>query len=218
MIQKMTNAKIKAERYKFKQLVDAAVKLAPGREKKLRVKAKIALEKSKLAAKAYAEQIRKSTRPQLPDGQKITKKMAAACIENPAGCKMFTLKNQNVAASAKYAEAQARKAKRQQMKAKEIVAKAVAKLNVANKVMQNAARKAEDLDEKSTRFRLAKLQLNEARAAAAFHSAAKAHLESKLAHGKLKIGRNVERDQFRKFQKAMAAMKATGQTVSAETL
>jgi hypothetical protein len=209
LIQQMTDAKIKAERYKFKQLVDAAVKTAPSREKSLRIKAKISLQKAKVAAKAYVTQIRKSTRPKTASGKRITKKMAAECVKNPTGCKMFTLKGQNIAAAAKFAESQARKAKRQQLTAKEGVAKAMQKLNSATAVMQKMSKEAEDLDEKETRIRLAKLQLNEAKAAAAFHSAAKAHLQTELAHSKFQAGRKRVNDQLQKFQTAMKEMKLT---------
>lgn len=135
--------------------------------------------------------------------------MAAECVKNPTGCKMFTLKGQNIAAAAKFAESQARKAKRQQLTAKEGVAKAMQKLNSATAVMQKMSKKAEDLDEKETRIRLAKLQLNEAKAAAAFHSAAKAHLQTELAHSKFQEGRKRVNDQLQKFQTAMKEMKLT---------
>jgi len=217
-IKQMTDAKVKAERYKFKKLVDAAVKLSPKTEESIRQKAKAALQKARIAAKAYATQIRKSARPRMVGGKRITKKMAAACIENPSGCEMFTLKNQNIGAAAKFAESQARKAKRTQLKAKEAVAKAMAKLNTATVVLHQMSQKAEDLDEKETRIRLAKLQLNEAKAAAAFHSAAKAHLQTQLAHGKMKATRDKQQDQLLKFQRALTDMKFTGNAKAKDLL
>jgi len=210
MIRQMADAKIKAEQYKFKQLVDSAVRMSPKAEHSLRKQAKVALRKAKVAAKAYAEQIRKSMRPKTLSGKKITKKMAAACIQNPSGCNLFTLKGQNIAAAAKFAESKARQAKREQLQAKENVAKSMKKLATATKRMNTLSRNAEALDEKETRIRLAKLQLNEARAAAAFHSAAKAHLQTQLAHGKLKVGRTQVDNQLKQFQDAMAQMNLAG--------
>merc|ERR1711939_595388 len=208
-IKKLTDAKIKAERYKFKKMVDAAVKMAPAGEKSIRTKAKIALQKAKIAAKAYESQMRRSARPRTATGKRMSKKMAAACIQNPAGCKQFTLSSHNVSSAAKFAESRARKAKREQLKAKEGVAKAMEKLAVSTKTSQKYAQQASDLDEKETRIRLAKLQLNEAKAAAAFHSAAKAKLQSQVAHTKQALQRNTVQDKMKAFQSALKEMKVT---------
>merc|ERR1712070_194548 len=125
------------------------------------------------------------------------------------GCEMFTLKNQNIGAAAKFAESQARKAKRTQLKAKEAVAKAMAKLNTATVVLHQMSQKAEDLDEKETRIRLAKLQLNEAKAAAAFHSAAKAHLQTQLVHAKMSSDEMDGTTKLKQFEDALNEMKVT---------
>merc|ERR1711988_316801 len=103
-VKNMATLKIKAERQKFKTLVDAAVKMAPSREKQLRLKAKIALHKAKIAAKAYEEKMITSIAPHTVDGKVVTKKMAADCVKNPSGCDLFTLKGHNTAAAAKFAE------------------------------------------------------------------------------------------------------------------
>jgi len=208
-LKKMSDAKIRSQRFKFKKMVDAAVQLAPRGEAKIRMKAKLAFKKAKIAAQAYAAQMRRSMRPRAVNGKRISKKQAADCVKNPAGCKMFTLSNHNIAAAAKFAESRARKAKRAQLRAKEGVAKAMAKLTETTKVAQKYAQKASDLDEKETRIKLAKLQLTEARAAAAFHSAATARLQSKLANHQMQKHRASVDDKMAQFKQAMQEMKVT---------
>merc|ERR1711943_43504 len=129
-IKQLAENKIKAERLKFKSLVDAAVKMAPQREKNLRMKAKISLHKAKIAAEAYEEQMMKAVAPKSADGNPMTKQMAAECIKNPAGCASMSLSGENTASAAKFAESKARKAKRAQLDAKESVTKAMEKLRV----------------------------------------------------------------------------------------
>merc|ERR1719502_2478011 len=97
----------------------------------------------------------RSVAPHTVDGKTVTKKMAAECVKNPSGCNLFTLKGQNTAAAAKYAESKARKAKRAQKEAKEGVSKAMEKLKVATKVARKYAQDARDMDEKETRIKLA---------------------------------------------------------------
>lgn len=208
-IKGLAEVKIKEERTKFKNLVDAAVKMAPAKEKKLRTKAKVMLHKAKIAAAAYEEQMVSSLAPHTVDGKAVTKEMAAECVKNPTGCNLFTLKGHNTAAAAKYAESKARKAKRAQKEAKEAVKKALEKLKVATTVSQKYAEEARDMDEKETRIRLAKLQLNEAKAAAAFHSAAKAHLQTQLVHAKMSTDENDADSKLKTFESALNEMKVT---------
>lgn len=208
-IKQMTQMKIDSKRKSFKKMVDAAVKLSPAREKDLRVRAKLALQKAKSAAQAYEEQMIRSVAPHTVDGKTVTKEMAAECVKNPSGCNLFTLKGQNTAAAAKYAESKARKAKRAQKEAKEAVSKAMEKLKVATKVARKYAQDARDMDEKETRIKLAKLQLNEAKAAAAFHSAAKAHLQTQLVHTQMKTDDDDADSKLKQFEKALKEMKVT---------
>jgi len=208
-IDELAQQKIKEERERFKGLVDAAVQMAPSKEAEMRHQAEVQLEKAKIAARKYEERIEAENAPKDASGQTISKEMAVACVDNPSGCNLFTLKTQNIGAAAKYAESEARKAKRLQLEAKERVAQAMASLNQATAVMEQTAHKAEDLDEKETRIRLARLQLNEARAAAAFHSAAKAHLQTELVHGQLRGERADQDDQLAQFNAALREMSLT---------
>jgi len=208
-IKQMAKAKIDAERQNFKKLVDTAVKIAPKKEKDLRMKAKVALHKAKAAAQAYKEKMISSLAPHTVDGKVVTKEMAAECVKNPSGCSLFTLQGQNTAAAAKFAESKARKAKRAQKDAKEGVSKALEKLRVATVTSQKYAQEARDMDEKETRIKLAKLQLNEAKAAAAFHSAAKAHLQTQLVHTKMKADENDADSKLKQFEQALNEMKVT---------
>jgi hypothetical protein len=208
-IKELAKAKIDQEREKFKKLVDAAVNMAPDKEKALRTKAKVALHKAKIAAKAYEDQMISSIAPHTVDGKVVTKEMAADCVKNPTGCSLFTLKNENSAAAAKFAESKARQAKRAQKEAKEGVTKALEKLRVTTDVAQKYAEEARDMDEKETRIRLAKLQLNEAKAAAAFHSAAKAHLQTQLVHTQMKMDDNDAGSKLKQFESALKEMKVT---------
>jgi len=208
-IKSLAETKIKDERSKFKKLVDAAVKMAPSKEKKLRLKAKVMLHKAKVAAAAYEDQMMSSLAPHTVDGKTVTKEMAAECVKNPSGCSLFTLKGHNVAAAAKFAESKARKAKRAQKEAKEGVTKALEKLKVTTQVSQKYAEEARSMDEKETRIRLAKLQLNEAKAAAAFHSAAKAHLQTQLVHAKMSADENDAGSKLKQFEDALNEMKVT---------
>lgn len=208
-IKEMAQLKIREERKTFKSLVDAAVNMAPKKEKALRMKAKVALHKAKIAAAAYEEQMISSLAPHTVDGKVVTKEMAAECVKNPSGCSLFTLKNENTAAAAKFAESKARKAKRAQKQAKEGVAKALEKLKVTTQVSQKYAQEARDMDDKETRIKLAKLQLNEAKAAAAFHSAAKAHLQTQLVHSEMSGAENDASSKLKVFEQALQEMKVT---------
>lgn len=208
-IKKMAKAKIKAERVKFKELVDAAVKMAPQKEKDMQMKAKIALHKAKIAADAYQTQMMNAIAPKSSNGKAMTPAMAAECIKNPAGCTDMSLQGGNVAAAAKYAESRARKAARAQKEAKEGVQKAMEKLRVAGTVARKYAQEARAMDDKQTRIKLAELQLNEAKASAAFHSAAKAHLQTQLVHAKMTSEESSADSKMKQFQDALKELKVT---------
>lgn len=208
-VKKRANVKIQQQRKQFKSLVDAAVKLAPNKEKDLRMKAKISLHKAKMAAEAYEETMLKSVAPKTANGKTMTDEMAAECITNPAGCSSMSLKGGNIAAAAKFAESKARKAKRAQIKAKESVSKAMEKLRVTSTVARKYAQEARDMDEKETRIKLAELQLNEAKAASAFHSAAKAHLQSQLVHTQMNAEDHGAESKLKQFDEALAELKVT---------
>lgn len=208
-IKKMAQAKVKAERVKFKALVDAAVKMAPQKEKDMQMKAKIALHKAKIAADAYQTQMMNAVAPKSANGKAMTPAMAAECIKNPAGCTDMSLQGGNVAAAAKYAESKARKAARAQKEAKEGVQKAMEKLQVAGTVARKYAQEARAMDDKQTRIKLAELQLNEAKASAAFHSAAKAHLQTQLVHAKMTSEEGSAESKLKQFQDALSELKVT---------
>merc|ERR1712167_522933 len=89
-----------------------------------------------------------------------------------------------VAAAAKYAESRARKAAR-------------------------AQKEARAMDDKQTRIKLAELQLNEAKASAAFHSAAKAHLQTQLVHAKMTSEESSADSKMKQFQDALKELKVT---------
>merc|ERR1711959_818336 len=93
--------------------------------------------------------------------------------------------------------------------AKEGVQKAIEKLKVATTVSRKYAQEARDMDEKETRIKLAKLQLNEAKAAAAFHSAAKAHLQTQLVHAKMTSEESSADSKMKQFQDALKELKVT---------
>jgi len=209
MIKRVALEKIQQERAKFKNLVDAAVKLAPQREKGMRMKAKVALHKAKIAAAAYEEKMISTLAPHTVDGKVVSEKMAGDCVKNPTGCSMFTLKNQNIDAAAKFAESKARKAKDAQKQAKEGVTKAMEKLRVTSAMSQKYAQEARSIDQKQTRIKLAKLQLNEARAAAAFHSAAEAHLQTQLVDTKVTGDEQSADTKMQAFERALNEMKVT---------
>merc|ERR1711939_1165537 len=173
------------------------------------MKAKVALHKAKIAAQAYEEKMISSLAPHTVDGKVVTKEMAAECVKNPSGCSLFTLQNQNTAAAAKFAESKARKAKRAQKEAKEMVEKALEKLKVTTVTAKKFAQEARDMDEKETRIKLAKLQLNEAKAAAAFHSAAKAHLQVQLVNQNMKNSEDSTDQKMQDFENALHEMKVT---------
>jgi len=126
-------------------------------------------------------------------------------------CRMCfnVLSGENTASAAKFAESKARKAKRAQLDAKESVTKAMEKLRVSTNVAQKYAQEARDLDEKETRIKLAELQLNEAKAASAFHSAAKAHLQSQLVHTQMTSEEDTADSKLKQFEEAMTEMKVT---------
>jgi len=208
-IKKMAKAKIKAERVKFKALVDAAVKMAPQREKDMQMKAKISLHKAKIAADAYQTQMMNAIAPKSSNGKAMTPAMAAECIKNPAGCSDMSLQGGNGAAAAKYAESKARKAARAQKDAKEGVQKAMEKLRVAGTVARKYAQEARAMDDKQTRIKLAELQLNEAKASAAFHSAAKAHLQTQLVHARMTTEETSADNKMKQFQDALSELKVT---------
>jgi len=209
MIKRAALEHIQQERAKFKSLVDAAVKLAPQREQALQMQAKVSLQKAKSAAAAYEEKMISTLAPHTVDGKTISQEMAGDCVKNPAGCSMFTLKNQNIDAAAKFAEHKARKAQDAQKQAKEGVAKAMEKLRVTSAVSQKYAQEARSMDEKQTRIKLAKLQLNEAQASAAFHSAAKAHLQSQLINTKMSGDEQTADSKMQAFERALNEMKVT---------
>jgi len=175
----------------------------------LRMKAKISLHKAKIAAQSYEEQIMAAVAPKAADGSPITKAMAGDCIKNPAGCSDMSLQGENSASAAKFAESKARKAKRAQLQAKESVQKAMENLRVTTDVAQKYAQEARDMDEKETRIKLAELQLNEAKAASAFHSAAKAHLQSQLVHTEMTAEEGTAETKLKQFEDALTEMKVT---------
>jgi len=182
-IEEDAHAQVEKLQKSTKDLVDAAIQRAPLREQELHRKTTKAYKKAIHAAdNLLAKQLAKLTPDvTITDGSKVNLDIAESAVENPSGSKAFTLENQNFEAAAKYAARQARKAKEKLDQTKKHSQEILAELAKETKEARVAAEKAERLDEKVTQVKLAKLQLHEAQAAAAFNKAARAHFQEELA-------------------------------------
>jgi hypothetical protein len=215
-IQKQATEKAAQLTAKVKELVDSAVNRAPLKEAALVRRAKSAYKKATTAADKYLAKKMADATPNVRDrnGKTINRQLAESAIENPSQSKEFTLENQNFAAAAKFAEREARLAQNRLIKVKEETNLMMAKLSKATDVAKSTALKAEALDEKVTHIKLAKLQLNEARAAHAFNKAATAHMQGQLAKQSMKEHPPKNNQEMTQFQKSMKLLQSKAKSAS----
>merc|ERR1712195_456015 len=203
---------------KTKLLVDRAIQRAPLSEAALGQKAKTAYTEATHAADQYlAKKIADATPDvQAKNGERINRDIAESAIENPTQSKEFTLANQNFEAAAKFAAQKARKAKRKLDVTRQKTKEMMTELSKETKEAKAAADKAEALDEKVTRIKLAKLQLHEARAANAFNKAARAHLQEEFAKKQMKQAPVKGDKALSKFQSKLKLLQSKAKTTAVD--
>merc|ERR1712166_417683 len=203
---------------KTKLLVDRAIQRAPLSEAALGQKAKTAYTEATHAADQYlAKKIADATPDvQAKNGERINRDIAESAIENPTQSKEFTLANQNFEAAAKFAAQKARKAKRKLDVTRQKTKEMMTELSKETKEAKAAADKAEALDEKVTRIKLAKLQLHEARAANAFNKAARAHLQEEFAKKQMKQAPIKGDKALSKFQSKLKLLQSKAKTTAVD--
>jgi len=203
---------------KTKLLVDRAIQRAPLSEAALGQKAKTAYTEATRAADQYlAKKIADATPDvQAKNGERINRDIAESAIENPTQSKEFTLANQNFEAAAKFAAQKARKAKRKLDVTRQKTKEMMTELSKETKEAKAAADKAEALDEKVTRIKLAKLQLHEARAANAFNKAARAHLQEEFAKKQMKQAPIKGDKALSKFQSKLKLLQSKAKTTAVD--
>ena len=217
IVKKAKEAKVQLTA-KTKLLADRAIQRAPLSEAALGQKAKTAYTEATHAADQYlAKKIADATPDvQAKNGERINRDIAESAIENPTQSKEFTLANQNFEAAAKFAAQKARKAKRKLDVTRQKTKEMMTELSKETKEAKAAADKAETLDEKVTRIKLAKLQLHEARAANAFNKAARAHLQEEFAKKQMKQA-PIKGDQaLSKFQSKLKLLQSKAKTTAVD--
>lgn len=218
-IKKETHSKVLALQKNTKELVDTAIQRAPLHEQELHHKATGAYKQAIAAADNFLEEkLEKDTADvTVTDGSTINRDIAESAVENPTESKAFTLENQNFEAAAKFAASEARQAKRKVELTKKKTSALMKELTEETKAAKTASEKAEALDEKVTRIKLAKLQLHEAQAATAFNKAARAHLQEELAKKQMATAQKDPKNKdLSEFEKKLKDLQTQARSTTVE--